>query len=381
MKVPPPSAPQDGPPDNAALVEAVASVPKTQTNQASQETPIKLLLPEQALKSPPIAPPTPSKTKSPPGKSNGRKGREAPCVSRLRAPGWGHETKITAIPPASMAAGGASAGTRPHAGAPTDAALLPWDLLTPVTEAATVDEHSAVSRSTRGTARMTPASSDLSRSRQDPGEHRLGAVRGRVHHQSPRRLAAKPDRHAAAGPAVCRPSEPPVESSGAGFGHGREKRAVWGSGLVGSGARSAPGEGSQRAKGNSGTPSGGALSSQSGYRCSPLSGAGDRMGARGSTFSSASEEMRPGRQAGGGGGGYVAAMSRRARSIARCEAARRLAAAAMAAKRVRPSTPISDRAQWGKGRESQVEVERRKLLRRRAEYAESLKRKAKVSAV
>lgn len=55
-----------------------------------------------------------------------------------------------------------------------------------------------------------------------------------------------------------------------------------------------------------------------------------------------------------------------------------MAVATVAADRARPSTPISERARWGKGRESQVEVERRKLLQRRAEYAEELQRKAKV---
>lgn len=362
-------------------------MPRIQTKQASQGTPIKLMIPQRAPESPPTAPPKITGD-NPGGKSNSSKNREAPCVSRLRAPGWGREAKITAILPASAAAGGANAGTRHHhhaAAAPTDAApVLPWDLLTPVTEAATVDEHSAVSRSTRGTSRMTPASSEASGSRLDHGEAALRVLRGRFRHQSPQYLRAKPGRHAAPGPAARR-LEPPVEPSGAGVdrnGHGREKRAVWGTeggvgGGSGSGAHSAPGKSMARPKGINAPPGGGgALSSQSGYRSSPLSGAGDRVGARGSTFSSASEEVRPGRQA---GGGYVAAMGRRARSIARCEAARRLAAAAMAAKRARPSTPISERARWGKGRESQVEVERRELLQRRAEYAEELKKKAKVS--
>lgn len=369
----PPSSSQDGSVDRAdPSVETIAPALKIQPKQASQRAPTKLLLPEKAPESPPTAPRTTTKAK--PGGQSNNETWEAPCVSRLRAPGWGREAKITAIPPASTAVGGADAGT-PHDddAAPTEAGLLPWDLLTPVTEAATVDEHSAVSRSTRGTARMTPASSDVSRSRPDQGEA-LGAARGRIHHQSPRFLRSKTHHHAAPGPAAGG-LEPPLESSGAGIGHGREKRAMWGSGVVGSGAHSAPGKSTARPKAKS-SPSGGALSSQSGYRSSPLSGAGDRVGARGSTFSSASEDVRPGRQA--GGGGYVAAMGRRARSRARCEAARRLAAAALAAKRARPSTPISERTRWGKGRESQVEVERRQLLQRRAEYAEELKRKAKV---
>lgn len=79
------------------------------------------------------------------------------------------------------------------------------------------------------------------------------------------------------------------------------------------------------------------------------------------------------------GGGYMAAMGRRARSMARCEAARRLVAVELAANKARPATPISERARWGKGRESQVEVERRKLLQRRSEYADQQQRKAKVS--
>lgn len=381
VEMPPTSPAQDGPQDRAASTEAVASAQTSQINQASRGTPPKLWLPERAPKSPPTSPPRTAKAKRD-VKSNNKNG-EAPNVSRLRAPGWGREAKITVIPPATAAAGGAganaNAGTYPGTAAPADAALLPWDLLTPVTEAATVDEHSVVSRSTRGTARMTPASSDVSISRPDRGEG-SGAARGTFHHrQSPQRFKAKPRRRAAAGPAAG-----PHDSSGESRGgagvhrsrHGREKRAEWGAGVVGSGARSAPGKSTVRSNRMSTPSGGGALSSQSGYRCSPLSGAGDGVGARGSTFSSASEEVRPGRQA---GGGYVAAMGRRARSIARCEAARRLAAAAMAAQRARPSTPISERARWGKGRESQVEVERRSLLQRRAAYAEELKRKAKVT--
>lgn len=385
LEKPPSSASQErGLADNAvASVEAITPVPKPQPKQAaSQGTPTKLLLPGKALESPPTAPRTTTKAEA--GGQSDKRNRDAPCVSRLRAPGWGLEAKITAIPPASAAAGGANADAGPRHGddaAPAaEAALLPWDLLTPATEAATVDEHSAVSRSTRGTARMTPASSDdVSGSRTDRGEPPRIA-RGRLHHQSPQSGQSKPRRHAAAGSATGGLDfDPTLESGDAGTWHGREKRAVWGSGVVGSGAHSAPGKSTARPKGiNLNLPSGGALSSQSGYRSSPLSVAGDHVGVRGSTFSSASEEMRPGRQA---GGGYVAAMGRRARSRARCEAARRLAAAALAAKRARPSTPISERARWGKGRESQVEVDRRKLLQRRAEYAEELKRKAKVRKV
>lgn len=76
--------------------------------------------------------------------------------------------------------------------------------------------------------------------------------------------------------------------------------------------------------------------------------------------------------------GYVAAMRRRARSAARYQAARRMAVVARATGKARASTPIEERARWGKGRETLVESERRKLLRRRAEYAEELKRMAKV---
>lgn len=374
LQVPRPSAPQGGPPDKAAPAEAIAAVPRCRANRPSQGTPTKLWMSERAPESPPTAP---AKAAKPREKSDS-KNLEAPNVSRLRAPGWGRATKITAIPPASTAADGANTGP-PHdaAAAASEAALLPWDLLTPVTEAATVDEHSVVSRSTRGTARMTPASSDVSGPRPDQGEA-VGVMRGRFHHKSPQYAQAKPHRHAVAGPAAGGRLEPAVETSDPGIGHGREKRATWDRGVVVGGAHSAPGKSTARPKGTNSPFGGGALWSQSGlywYRSSPLSGAGERVGARASTFSSASEEVRPGGQA---GGGYVAAMGRRARSRARCEAARRSAAAALAAKRARPSTPISERARWGKGRESQVEVDRRKLLQRRTEYAEELKRKAKV---
>lgn len=77
-------------------------------------------------------------------------------------------------------------------------------------------------------------------------------------------------------------------------------------------------------------------------------------------------------------GGYVAAMSRRTRSIARHEAARRIAMAARAEAKARPSTPIGERSRWGKGRRSREESERRELLRRKAAYAEELQQKAKV---
>eukprot|EP00903_Cladosiphon_okamuranus_P021889 g20123.t1 len=380
LEVPPPTAPQDGPPDKAAPVWAITAVRRSRTNQASQGTPTKLWMPEIAPESPPTALPKAAKAK--PREKSDHKNLDAPNFSRLRAPGWGRETKITAIPPASTAAGGANTGP-PHdaPAAATNAALLPLDLLTPVTEAATADEHSAVSRSTRGTARMTPASSESSGPGPGQGEG-IGGMRSRFHHKRPQCAQATPRRHAAAGPGAAGGRlESAVEPSGPGVGHGREKRATWGSAVVGSGAHSAPGKSTARPKRAHSPSGGGALSSQTGsYRSSPLSGAGDRIGARGSTFSSASEEVRPRGQAAAGGGGYVAAMGRRARSRARCEEARRVALAALAAKRTRPSTPISERARWGKGRENQAEVARRKLLQRRAQYAEELQRKAKEDA-
>lgn len=364
-------------------LEDTESIGKGRGNKASEGAVTKTLQPECASESPPTAPPKKASTK--PSREGPSKCRGGPGVSRLRAPGWGRDVTITSIPPASTAAGGAKTGAsssaittiRHGATAPTATALLPWDLLTPVTEVATVDEHTVVSYGTGSSTRMTPASSVASGSGPDQGEASV-AMRGKNHHRSPYYPPANPHRQAVAGPGVyC--LESPLETSGASGGrnqHGPEKRAMWGSGTVGSGAHSAPGKSSANSN-EQHPPPRGALSSSSAYRSSPLSGTGDCVAARGSRFSSVSGDIiRPGRQA---GGGYVAAMGRRARSMARCEAARRLAAAAMAADRARPSTPISERARWGKGKESQVEVERRKLLQRRAEYAEELQRKAKVN--
>ncbi|CAB1097105.1 unnamed protein product [Ectocarpus sp. CCAP 1310/34] len=367
------------------LIKAVpeeATEPKTRRppNQATERVPI--LRPARAVQSPPAVPSRKSTTK--PTGDVKCKLREPPHASRLRAPGWGREAVITAILPAKVTPGMAKDGSSPattasHNGAaPTDPAVLPWDLLTPLTEAATVDERSVVSHGTHGTTKMTPASSVTSGCR-PPQEEASDAIQGRVNRRRPHRLQADANPYvAAAAPVVCA-LESPAETSGFGDGrnqNGSEKRAVWGSGIVASGAHSAPGTTSARSRRRD-APAGGALTSSSAYRASPLSSTADHVGTGGSVFSSASGETNPGRQC---GGGYVAAMGRRARSMARCEAARRLAAA-MAADRGRPSTPISERARWGKGKESQVEVERRKLLQRRAEYAEELQKKAKEEAM
>lgn len=369
---------RDRPLVKAVPEEATEPITRRPPNQATER--VAILRPERAVQSPPTVPSRKSTTK--PTGDGKCKLREPPHASRLRAPGWGREAVMTAILPAKVTPGMAKDGSSPattasHNGAaPTDPAVLPWDLLTPVTEAATVDERSVVSHGTHGTTRMTPASSVTSGCRPPQGEA-SDAIQGRVSRRRPHRLQADANRYAAAAaPVVCALKSPAVTS---GFGDGRnqngsEKRAVWGSGTVASGAHSAPGTTSARSRRRN-APAGGALTSSSAYRASPLSSTADRVGTGGSVFSSASGETNPGRQF---GGGYVAAMGRRARSMARCEAARRLAAA-MAADRGRPSTPISERARWGKGKESQVEVERRKLLQRRAEYAEELQKKAKVT--
>lgn len=361
-------------------LEETAPIGRSRDNIVSEGNVIKHLQPERGSESPPTAPTKKAYTK--PSRENPSKCRGADGVSRLRAPGWGREITITSIQPASTVEGMAKADhsspaitvTRHGAAAPTATALLPWDLLTPVTEVPTVDDHSVVSHGTGGSKRMTPASSVASGSRPNPGEASV-EMRAKFHRRTPQHPPAYPHRHAVAGSGVYR-LESPLETSGSSGGrnqHGNENRAMWGSGTVGNGAHSAPGKSFAKSD-ELHSPPGGAMSSLSAYRSSPLSGAGDRVAARDLSFSSASGDKRPGRQA---GGGYVAAMGRRARSMARCEAARRLAAA-MAADRARPSTPMSERARWGRGRESQVEVERRKLLQRRAEYAEELKRKAKV---
>ncbi|CAM9260937.1 unnamed protein product [Ectocarpus sp. 4 AP-2014] len=360
--------------------EATEPITSRPPNQAAER--VAILRPERAVQSPSTVPSRKSTTK--PTGDGKCKLREPPNASRLRAPGWGREAVITAILPAKVTPGMAKDGSSPtttashNCAAPTDPAVLPWDLLTPVTEAATVDERSVVSHGTHGTIRMTPASPVTSGCRPPHGKA-SDAIQGRVSRRRPHRLQADANLYgAAAAPVVCA-LESPAETSGFGDGrnqNGSEMRAVWGSGTVASGAHSAPGTTSARSKRRD-VPAGGAITSSSAYRASPLSSTADRVGTGGSVFSSASGETNPGRQF---GVGYVAAMGRRARSMARCEAARRLAAA-MAADRGRPSTPISERARWGKGKESQVEVERRKLLQRRAEYAEELQKKAKDEAM
>lgn len=369
---------RDRPSVKAAPEEATEPIRRRPPNQATEK--VAILRPERAIQSPPTRPSRNSTTK-PTG--NGKcKLRKPPHTSRLRAPGWGRDAVITAILPAKVTPGMAKDGSSlanpaSHNGAaPIDPPGLPWDLLTPVTEAATVDENSVVSHGTHGTTRMTPASYVTSGCRPPQGEA-SDATQGMVSRRRPHRLQADANRYAAAAAPVVCVLESPAETIGTGDGrnkNGSEKRAVWGSGTVASGAHSAPGTTSARSRKRDAS-AGGALTSSSAYRASPLSSTADRVGTGGSIFSSASGETNPGRTT---GGGYVAAMGRRARSMARCEAARRLAAA-MAADRGRPSTPISARARWGKGKESQVEVERRKLLQRRAQYAEELQTKAKVT--
>lgn len=409
---PSPSPTPGGPPMEAAGpagFEAAAAPERRGKDRASRGKMGGLVLPSSTCESPPTAPSKRTTAeKTPGGKNSNGKLRGAPGASRLKAPGWGHDAAVTPIPPAAMITAGAAkacpsfaaatssaataanttAAPRLHAPAPS-AAALPWDLLTPVTEAATADELSVFSRGTRDTTRLTPASSATSAaSRPDRGKLPSGPGRGGFRLRgSPHYLPAEPRRHPATGPAgggQHRIESPPVDAGGPGGNRnlgGREKRAVWGGdGGDGSGARSAPGKISASSRGKPSTP-GGPLSSASAYRCSPLSGAGDHVGARGSSFSSASGDMAAAAAGGGGGGrqaggGYVAAMGRRARAMARYEAARRRAA--LATERARPSTPISERARWGKGKESRSERERRELLQRRAEYAEELKRKAKV---
>ncbi len=408
-QTPSPSPSPGGPPMKAA--GSAGSAPERRgTNRASRREVGGLLLPGSACESPPTAPSKSATAKETyGGKKSDGKFREAPGASRLRAPGWGRDATVTPIPPAATATGGAAkacssfaavasasttasaaaATAAPRLHAPTPSATaLPWDLLTPVTEAATADELSVLSRGTRDTTGLTPASSATSAASRPGRGEMLPSGRGRgglVRRGSPRYLPVDARRHPATGRTGGGQNR--IESTHANAGGpggdrnlgGREKRAVrgGGSGAVGSGARSAPGTISASSRGQP-SPPGGPLSSASAYRCSPLSGAGDRVGARDSSFSSASGDMAAAAAGGGrqAGGGYVAAMGRRARAVARCEAARRRAALAM--ERARPSTPISERARWGKGKESRSERERRELLQRRAEYAEELKRKAKV---
>lgn len=313
--------------------------------------------------------------------SRGEGKPDQPDISLLRAPGWGRDTAITSIPPALWAAGkregaASSAVASPRVGAATTA-VIPRDLLTPVTEAATVDERSVVSCGTRGTTRMTPASSAASASRP---EQRLApsVTRGSARRRSP--CAARVAHHhkPADVPGASRHASPGGSGDGGGRSIRRRERATWGngsvSGVANGGALSAPGGGSSAVRSNRRRYAASESPSSSAYR-SPLSAVGDdRVGARVSSFSSGSG----GRRVGEARVGYAAAMGRRARSMARCEAARRLAAAARASKMGRPSTPISERARWGKGRETRVEVERRVLLQRKAEYAKELNKKSKV---
>lgn len=328
----------------------------------------ELLPPERAFDSPPTAT---HRDHNDNGRKRGnretrgnRKLRGQPGVSRLRAPGWGRDVAINSIPPASRSSVAAdkvdvslAAG---HSGtkAPASTMFLPKDLLTPVTEVATVDEQSVVSCSTRRSARNTPASSVAS-------GHNINHSRFR----SPSPSGDHRQRHGSGANRLQSPAQPSDRSRR--YQQGVRKRGSWGIGSVGS-AHSAPGEGTRRAPG---------LELASGVRSfsshrSPQRGADDGVDGRLTSLSSGRTRRGSGGQA---GGGYIAAMSRRARSMARCEAARRLAAVARATDKARPSTPISERARWGKGRETQVEMERRKLLQRRSEYADELQRKAKVS--
>lgn len=306
---------------------------------------MELLPPVHVLASPPAATLKDSRTTD---KQGGHKPRGPPGSSKLRAPGWGRGVAMTSISPAvaGVVSPVPGAGVVPYANE-ADVALVPGCLLTPVTEAATVDERSAISYSTPGTSRMTPASSSAASGSRP--KHGSGAARYRSPGRSPDRKVS----HCGRRPWVTkRPGPDESTATDIGVINGRE-RAVWGGDGNRSGAHSAPG----------GDKSGSSLA----YR-SLLSGGG--LGTRTSTFSSDSDR--------GAGGGYVAVMGRRARSVARCEAARRLAAIARESGKARPSTPIEERARWGKGRETRTVVERRKLLRRRTEYAEELMRKAKV---
>ncbi|CAM9105168.1 unnamed protein product [Scytosiphon promiscuus] len=376
------SPPREETPDKTVPAETTA-VPDVggRTLHALTGTAAKISGPERHVGGSPKTLPktTPSKTS---GASKTAK-KQAPGVSRLRAPGWGREASISSIPPATNVVGVAKLGTVPAKPArdvgatPSATAPLPWDLLTPVTEAPTADERSVASHGTRGTTRITPASSVASGCRKDEGGA-SGALRERVSHRSPHCLQPGVLHRATPAPGICKKK---AHSRGKEFADGRsricrENRAMLGTSPIDSGARSAQCQRSVPWTGPT-SPRGGPLSSVSAYRASPSCGTSEGVRTRCSTFSSASEERTPGRQA---GGGYIAAMGRRARSVARREAARRSAVAAMVAHKTRPSTPISERARWGKGKESQVEIERKKLLRRRAEYAEELQRKAKEDA-
>lgn len=352
--------------------------------RTSEASGMELMRPERTSESPPISL-AKDRTSKPGDRGNG-KPREAPGVSRLRAPGWGRSAAITAIPPAicaadarvvdvSLAAAAAAPGVTAANGPTTTS--FPGDLLTPITEATTVDERSALSCGTGGTTKMTPASSTASGPKRENATA-VGGTRGnRIFRRRNAHYAQVHHRCILPAPGVGRLERPAGGSGCRGDRnqHARQKRAEWGSGSVASaasgGAHSAPGGGTVTSIDRDSAP----VMYSSSACGSPLAPGGDRVGARGSSLSIGSGGRRSGGEA---GGGYVAAMGRRARSVARCEAARRLAAVAKVSERARPSTPIEERARWGKGRESRVEVERRLLLQRRSEYAAELKRRAKV---
>lgn len=276
------------------------------------------------------------------GSHDNGKSRRQPDGSRLRAPGWGREAVITSIPPAPRAAVTQNVTIAADSTLTASAtAFLPSNLLTPVTEAPTVDERSS-SGGTRGTRGRSAASSEASAL-----QERSGKVRGGTPGSSP----------------LCRARRrcPSAASAGNSSTNRQEtQRATWDN----DGARS----GSRR--GASGS-SGHRLASEacSSAYSSPCSATGNLV---------SKESRASGRSSAEADAGYVAAMGRRARSVARHEAARRMAAAARARENVRPSTPITERARWGKGRETHAESKRRDLLQRRSEYAKELKRKAKV---
>lgn len=334
--------------------------------------------------------------------------RGTPGVSMLRAPGWGLDAVINSILPASDMPGNtkkaksvpftATAAVRDSS--PSMATFLPGDLLTPVTEAATVEEQSAISSCGTHVPRSRATSVISVASHQNtPGD--LAATgegsRGRYcHPQSPRRNNHKGYSHPLKLmlPAVVHRKNTPKlagENNGNRIGgqnrHRWQNRALWGDkGGMGSnasaGARSAPDRPPEKSFGTN-NPESDILRSSSANRSSPLSSGagGDRVVARGSSFSSGNiERMKSGGNVGTNGGGYIAAIGRRARSMAKYEAARRLAAVSRATEKARPTTPISERARWGKGRETRTEIERRKLLQRRYEYAKELSRKARVSS-
>ncbi|CAM9984399.1 unnamed protein product, partial [Hapterophycus canaliculatus] len=349
---------RDGPPEKTTP-EATTAGFGSQVRYESKGAAAKPSRPERHLEGSPTALPKAKATPSDPSGDSKVAPGESRGVSRLRAPGWGREASICSIPPASNVAEVPKFNlvpvktARDAGAAPTATALLPWDLLTPVTEVATVDERSVASHSTRGAAMITPASSVASGCIPDQGEA-LRAVRERSRHRDSHHLQADSLRRAVAAPGTCK-QKAHAQTSECGDGRSpihRDNKTVWDISTAGSGPRSAQGQRSVPWTGRS-SPGGGPLSSVSAYRASPIRGTSDGVENRGSNLSSAVGERAPARQA---SGGYIAAMGRRARSVARRDVARRSAAAAMAANRARPSTPISERARWGKGRESQEDA-------------------------